>query len=101
MTLPKRSADPLQRLPTLPAVPQLLLLDRCKTSTKSRFHRNTPSLVAKTKCCVDRLRPPHLAKGALGEHRRHDTDGIRLEIEAPGCRSSPQINRADLLAGWT
>src|SRR5271165_7023549 len=58
MTLPKRSADPLQRLPTLPAVPQLLLLDRCKTSTKSRFHRNTPSLVAKTKCCVDRLRPP-------------------------------------------
>ena len=27
------------------------------------------------------------ANGALGEHRRHDTDGIRLEIDAPGCRS--------------
>jgi hypothetical protein len=25
-----------------------------------------------------------LANGALGEHRRHDTDGMRLEIEAPG-----------------
>jgi hypothetical protein len=23
------------------------------------------------------------ANGAFGEHRRHDTDGIRLEIEAP------------------
>src|SRR6516165_8538683 len=29
-----------------------------------------------------------LANGALGEHRRHDTDGIRLEIDAPGCWSS-------------
>jgi hypothetical protein len=29
-----------------------------------------------------------LANGALGEHRRHDTDGMRLEIAAPGCRSS-------------
>jgi hypothetical protein len=28
------------------------------------------------------------ANGALGEHRRHETDGIRLEIEAPWCRSS-------------
>jgi hypothetical protein len=28
------------------------------------------------------------ANGALGEHRRHDTDGIRLEIEALACRSS-------------
>ena len=28
------------------------------------------------------------AKGALGEHRRHDTDGIRLDIAAPGCRSN-------------
>src|SRR6478752_280581 len=27
------------------------------------------------------------ANGALGEHRRHDTDGMRLEIAAPGCRS--------------
>jgi hypothetical protein len=24
------------------------------------------------------------AKGALGEHRRHDTDGMMLEIEPPG-----------------
>ena len=29
-----------------------------------------------------------LANGALGEHRRHDTDGMRLEIAAPECRSS-------------
>src|SRR5215471_6759946 len=29
-----------------------------------------------------------LANGALGEHRRHDTDGMRLEIVAPGCWSS-------------
>ena len=28
-----------------------------------------------------------LANGALGEQRQHDTDGMRLEIEAPGCRS--------------
>jgi hypothetical protein len=28
------------------------------------------------------------ANGALGEHRRHDTDGMMLEIDAPGCRSS-------------
>ena len=28
------------------------------------------------------------ANGALGEQRRHDTDGMRLEIAAPGCRSS-------------
>ena len=28
-----------------------------------------------------------LPNGELGEHRRHDTDGIRLEIDAPGCRS--------------
>jgi hypothetical protein len=27
----------------------------------------------------------------LGEHRRHDTDGIRLEIAAPGCRAPPVI----------
>jgi hypothetical protein len=41
-----------------------------------------------------------LAKGALGEHRRHDTDGIRLEIEAPGCRSRrPYVYRANLAAG--
>ena len=26
------------------------------------------------------------ANGALGEHRRQETDGIKLEIEAPGCR---------------
>jgi hypothetical protein len=26
-----------------------------------------------------------LANGALGEHRRQDTDGMRLEIAAPGC----------------
>ena len=30
------------------------------------------------------------AKGALGEHRRHDPDGIRLEIAAPSCWSSMQ-----------
>jgi hypothetical protein len=29
-----------------------------------------------------------LANGALGEHRRQDTDGMRLEIAARGCRSS-------------
>ncbi len=29
-----------------------------------------------------------LANGAYGEHRRHDSDGIRLEIDAPGWRSS-------------
>ena len=28
------------------------------------------------------------ANGALGEQRRHDTDGIKLETAAPGCRSS-------------
>jgi hypothetical protein len=28
-----------------------------------------------------------LANGACGEHRRHDSEGIRLEIDAPGCRS--------------
>ena len=28
-----------------------------------------------------------LANGALGEHRRHDTDGIKHEIAAPGCRT--------------
>jgi hypothetical protein len=28
------------------------------------------------------------ANGAMGEHGRHDTDGMRLEIDAPGCRSS-------------
>ena len=28
-----------------------------------------------------------LANGALGEHRRHDTDAIKLEIAAPGCRT--------------
>jgi len=25
------------------------------------------------------------ANGALGERRRRDTDGIRLEVDAPGC----------------
>jgi hypothetical protein len=40
------------------------------------------------------------ANGALGEHRRHDTDGMRLEIEAPGCRSSMRRStRSDLAAG--
>jgi hypothetical protein len=24
----------------------------------------------------------------LGEHRRYETDGMRRDIEAPGCRSS-------------
>jgi hypothetical protein len=28
----------------------------------------------------------NLANGALGEHRRHDTDGLRLEIEPAACR---------------
>jgi hypothetical protein len=28
------------------------------------------------------------ANGAWGEHRRHDTDGIRLEIAAPGVDGS-------------
>ena len=28
-----------------------------------------------------------LANDACGEHRRHDSEGIRLEIDAPGCRS--------------
>ena len=28
------------------------------------------------------------ANGAFGEHHRHDTDGMMLEIAAPGCRSS-------------
>ena len=30
------------------------------------------------------------ANGALGEHRRHGTDGMRLDIEALGCRSTTQ-----------
>jgi hypothetical protein len=28
------------------------------------------------------------ANGALGEHLRHESDGMRLEIAPPGCRSS-------------
>jgi hypothetical protein len=28
-----------------------------------------------------------LANGAWGEHRRHETDWIKLEIAAPACRS--------------
>jgi hypothetical protein len=31
---------------------------------------------------------PSRANGAFGLHRRHDSDGIRLEIAPPGCRSS-------------
>jgi hypothetical protein len=34
------------------------------------------------------------AKGALGEHRRNNSDGMRLEIEAPGCRSSVRRSTA-------
>jgi hypothetical protein len=30
------------------------------------------------------------ANGALGEHRLQEIEGIKLEIEAPGCRSSVQ-----------
>jgi hypothetical protein len=30
------------------------------------------------------VRISSLANGAFGEHRRHDTDGIRLELEALG-----------------
>jgi len=28
------------------------------------------------------------ANGAFGEHRRHDTDGIKFDIDAAGCLSS-------------
>jgi hypothetical protein len=35
-----------------------------------------------------------LANGALGEHRRPDTEGMRLEIDAPGCRSSVRRSTA-------
>ena len=43
---------------TLPAIPQLLLLGRSKTSMKSLSHPHTPSFPVKLKCCVDRLRAP-------------------------------------------
>ena len=45
-----------------------------------------------------------LANGAFGLHRRHDTDAIKLEIDAPGCRSSvrrstvPDCLRAEVRA---
>ena len=36
-----------------------------------------------------------LANGALGEHRRQDTDGIKLEIAAPGLSVEPaHVDRA-------
>jgi hypothetical protein len=35
-----------------------------------------------------------LANGAFGLHRRHDTDGTKLEIDAPGCRSSVRRSTA-------
>ena len=38
------------------------------------------------------------ANGAFGEHRRQDTDGIRLEIEAPGCRS--RVRRSTAPTCW-
>ena len=38
------------------------------------------------------------ANGALGEHRRQDTDGTRLEIDAPGCRS--RVRRSIALTCW-
>ena len=37
-----------------------------------------------------------LANDALGEHRRHDTEGMVLEIDAPGERA--KINHTNLLA---
>jgi hypothetical protein len=48
------------------------------------------------------------ANGALGEHRRHDSDGIRLEIAAPRRRSRRSIEPtfgssgrcAALASGW-
>jgi hypothetical protein len=40
------------------------------------------------------------ANGALGEHRRQDADGIRLEIDAAGCRSRVrEIDAPDLTTG--
>jgi hypothetical protein len=39
-----------------------------------------------------------LATAHSGEHRRQDTDGIRLEIEAPGCSvERSEIDGAGLL----
>jgi len=29
-----------------------------------------------------------LANGGFGQHRRHESEGIRLAIVAPGCRSN-------------
>ena len=39
-----------------------------------------------------------LANDALGEHRRHDTEGMVLEIDAPGCRSS--VRRSTTPTCW-
>jgi hypothetical protein len=38
--------------------------------------------------CLSAVSISKRANGALGEHQRHDTDVMRLEIAAPGCRSS-------------
>jgi hypothetical protein len=40
----------------------------------------------------------NFANGACGEHRRHDSDGIRLEIDAPGCRS--RVRKSTELNVW-
>ena len=46
----------------------------------------------------------NLANGALGEHRRHDSDGIRLEIEAPAtcgeCAGRGSLSQNDALTAW-
>jgi hypothetical protein len=57
--LAKRSPNRLQRLPPVPAIPQLRFLRRSETSTICLAHHHTLRLFSpRLKCCVDRLRPP-------------------------------------------
>jgi len=40
------------------------------------------------------------ANGASGEHRRHDTDGMRLRSRRQGAIERAQVDGAKLPAGW-